>query len=179
MIQLGYTRVLFFLPEHRRAHEKLNIPKMSNFSGRNQDRLRTFFLFGTARRRRRRQQMESKIKKKRSDASQQRYENIYNLSEGLKEVVAEGGGGGGGSSETVTEWHEWKDADTSDSDDSDKGWSSFSSGEGKEGGDGEGEAALRGSRDLTRKTVDAVRVLEEMGRINEGEKSLLLADVIR
>ncbi len=37
----------------------------------------------------------------------------------------------------------------------------------------------RGSRDLTRKTVDAVRVLAEMGRINARQKGLLLADVIR
>lgn len=129
--------------------------------------------------RRRGKQMESSMKKKRSDASRQRYENIYNVSEGLKEVVAEGGGGGGGGSETAKEWHEWQDAATSDSEDGDKGWSSFGGGEGKAGGDGEGEAALRGSRDLTRKTVDAVRVLAEMGRIGEGEKSLLLADVIR
>ncbi|CAB1113823.1 unnamed protein product [Ectocarpus sp. CCAP 1310/34] len=125
--------------------------------------------------------MESTMKKKRSDASRQRYENIYNVSEGLKEVVAEGGGGGGGGggSETAKEWHEWQDAATSDSDDGGKGWSSFGGGEGKAGGDGDGEAALKGSRDLTRKTVDAVRVLAEMGRIGEEEKSLLLADVIR
>lgn len=39
--------------------------------------------------------------------------------------------------------------------------------------------SIRESRDLTRKTVDAVRILADMGRINEKEKGMLLADVIR
>lgn len=38
---------------------------------------------------------------------------------------------------------------------------------------------IRESRDLARKTVEAVRVLADMGRINQKEKGLLLADVIR
>ncbi|CAN0225480.1 unnamed protein product [Pylaiella littoralis] len=121
--------------------------------------------------------MEAKLKSKRGEANQ-RFETIYNLKNnngGLKEA-SEGSSAAGSASEwgdIGTSGKEWASAGRSDGE---KG-SGEAREEEKEGG--AGEAALRQSRDLTRKTVDAVRVLAEMGRIDDKEKGLLLADVIR
>ncbi|CAM9522269.1 unnamed protein product [Scytosiphon promiscuus] len=134
--------------------------------------------------------MEAKLLKKRKAEANQRFENIYNLNEGLKEVT------GGSASKPAVD--KWQDASTNDG--GAKSWlgsisgsSSGGGGAGEAGGDADsasegrgsansddgGESGVRHSRDLSRKTVDALRVLADMGRISDGEKTVLLADVIR
>eukprot|EP00752_Nemacystus_decipiens_P006042 g5454.t1 len=124
--------------------------------------------------------LEAKLKNRRGEANQ-RFQNIYNLNEGLKEVTrdAEAASSAGNEKDDDDKDSEWGDLGASG-----KEWSSTSSsgGTGEKGEEEDrerGGVATRESRDLTRKTVDAVRILADMGRISDREKGVLLADVIR
>eukprot|EP00903_Cladosiphon_okamuranus_P020127 g18481.t1 len=135
--------------------------------------------------------LDAKLKERRGEANQ-RFQNIYNLNEGLKEVTREAEAASAKDEKDV----EWGDLGSSGKEWASASSSNSSSGGGGGGGDGDGDGdgesgkngekedkrggvATRESRDLTRKTVDAVRILADMGRINDKEKGMLLADVFR